>query len=165
MKLRNETKTSHWSRRSCWKFAGALPISGWRRGPNYPPSASLPKPCRSPNRRLWMPMTGWQPKGKSRPAGGRGFMSLEIFHRSYLAKVGPKTDRAIDPLWVSRQSLEAGDAVLKPGMWLASSFLDATRQSYAALCGPCRDRAIHFNGIWHTIWLYSLAGAPASADG
>ncbi len=41
-----------------------------------------------------------------------------------LAEVGPRLDRAVDPLWVSRQSLEAGEHVLKPGCgWLPASWM------------------------------------------
>jgi DNA-binding transcriptional MocR family regulator len=41
-----------------------------------------------------------------------------------LSKIGPKLDRVIDPLWVSRQSLEAGETVLKPGCgWLPASWM------------------------------------------
>ncbi|NGN43377.1 PLP-dependent aminotransferase family protein [Mesorhizobium sp. CGMCC 1.15528] len=41
-----------------------------------------------------------------------------------LAEIGPRLDRAVDPLWVSRQSLEAGDHVLKPGCgWLPASWM------------------------------------------
>lgn len=41
-----------------------------------------------------------------------------------LAEIGPRLDRAVDPLWVSRQSLETGPAVLKPGCgWLPSTWL------------------------------------------
>ncbi|QRY79293.1 PLP-dependent aminotransferase family protein [Pseudomonas sp. PDNC002] len=41
-----------------------------------------------------------------------------------LADVGPALDRSIDPLWISRQSLEAADTSLKPGCgWLPPSWL------------------------------------------
>ncbi len=41
-----------------------------------------------------------------------------------LAKVGATRDRNIDPLWIIRQSLEAGENELKPGCgWLPSSWL------------------------------------------
>jgi DNA-binding transcriptional MocR family regulator len=41
-----------------------------------------------------------------------------------LADAGPRLDRAIDPFWVSRQSLEAGNDVMKPGCgWLPPSWL------------------------------------------
>lgn len=41
-----------------------------------------------------------------------------------LAEIGPTLDRSIDPLWISRQSLEAADTSLKPGCgWLPPSWL------------------------------------------
>lgn len=41
-----------------------------------------------------------------------------------LADVAPRLDRAIDPFWVSRQALEGGEHVLKPGCgWLPPSWL------------------------------------------
>lgn len=41
-----------------------------------------------------------------------------------LSKIGPRQDRVVDPLWVSRQSLEAGENVLKPGCgWLPADWL------------------------------------------
>jgi DNA-binding transcriptional MocR family regulator len=59
---------------------------------------------------------------RSRP--GSGFYVVGQLAPLSLAEIGPKLDRAIDPLWVSRQSLEAADAVLKPGCgWLPASWL------------------------------------------
>lgn len=63
-----------------------------------------------------------------------------------LSEVGPKLDRAVDPFWVSRQSLEADADGLKPGCgWLPPSWLpqDAIRKALRSL---------------------SRAGAPALAD-
>ncbi|UEM04897.1 PLP-dependent aminotransferase family protein [Skermanella rosea] len=41
-----------------------------------------------------------------------------------LAELGPRLDRAVDPLWVSRQALDAGGDVLKPGCgWLPPSWM------------------------------------------
>lgn len=41
-----------------------------------------------------------------------------------LAEIGPKLDREVDPLWVSRQSLEAGERYLKPGCgWMPASWM------------------------------------------
>lgn len=58
----------------------------------------------------------------SRP--GSGFYVAPQLAPMQLSAVGPKLDRAIDPLWVSRQSLEADDAVPKPGCgWLPASWL------------------------------------------
>lgn len=41
-----------------------------------------------------------------------------------LAQIGPQLDRQVDPLWVSRQSLETDGSVLKPGCgWLPAQWL------------------------------------------
>lgn len=41
-----------------------------------------------------------------------------------LAEAGPRLDREVDPLWVSRQSLEMPDAAAKPGCgWLPPSWM------------------------------------------
>lgn len=58
----------------------------------------------------------------SRP--GSGFYVASQTAPLSLAEMGPKLDRAVDPFWVSRQSLEAGDGSLKPGCgWLPPSWL------------------------------------------
>jgi DNA-binding transcriptional MocR family regulator len=59
---------------------------------------------------------------RSRP--GSGFYVAGPLAPLSLAEIGPKLDRAVDPLWVSRQSLEADDDVLKPGCgWLPASWM------------------------------------------
>ncbi len=41
-----------------------------------------------------------------------------------LAEAGPSRDRAVDPFWVSRQSLDADETVMKPGCgWLPADFM------------------------------------------
>lgn len=53
-----------------------------------------------------------------------------------LSEIGPRLDRSIDPLWISRQSLEAGPGVLKPGCgWLPADWMpqDAVRRAMRAL--------------------------------
>lgn len=58
----------------------------------------------------------------SRP--GSGFYVAPQLQPMQLSAVEPKLDRAIDPLWVSRQSLEADDAVPKPGCgWLPAAWM------------------------------------------
>lgn len=58
----------------------------------------------------------------SRP--GSGFYVANQTAPLSLSEMSPKLDRAVDPLWVSRQSLEAGDSALKPGCgWLPPSWL------------------------------------------
>lgn len=55
---------------------------------------------------------------------GSGFYVAGHLAPLTLAELGPKLDHAIDPLWVSRASLEAGDDVLKPGCgWLPASWM------------------------------------------
>ncbi|MBW8907804.1 MAG: PLP-dependent aminotransferase family protein [Mesorhizobium sp.] len=59
---------------------------------------------------------------RSRP--GSGFYAAGQLAPLSLAEIGPRLDRAIDPLWVSRQSLEAGEDMLKPGCgWLPASWM------------------------------------------
>ncbi|AZO00147.1 PLP-dependent aminotransferase family protein [Mesorhizobium sp. M9A.F.Ca.ET.002.03.1.2] len=59
---------------------------------------------------------------RSRP--GSGFYAAGPLAPLSLAEIGPRLDRAVDPLWVSRQSLEAGHSVLKPGCgWLPASWM------------------------------------------
>ncbi len=53
-----------------------------------------------------------------------------------LAEIGPRLDREIDPFWVSRQSLETSERVLKPGCgWLPPGWLpeDALRRALRGL--------------------------------
>jgi DNA-binding transcriptional MocR family regulator len=76
----------------------------------------------------------------SRP--GSGFYVANQTAPLLVAEIGPKLDRAVDPFWVSRQSLEAGEQGLKPGCgWLPPSWLphDAVRRSLRTLArgDPC----------------------------
>lgn len=58
----------------------------------------------------------------SRP--GSGFYVANQTAPFSLAEAGPRRDRAVDPFWVSRQSLEAEAEDLKPGCgWLPPSWL------------------------------------------
>lgn len=59
---------------------------------------------------------------RSRP--GSGFYVESALSPLSLADIGPRLDREVDPLWVSRQSLEAGPDMLKPGCgWLPASWM------------------------------------------
>ena len=61
----------------------------------------------------------------SRP--GSGFYVAGPVAPLALTRIGPRLDREVDPLWVSRQALEADAAVLKPGCgWLPPSWLYET---------------------------------------
>jgi DNA-binding transcriptional MocR family regulator len=70
----------------------------------------------------------------SRP--GSGFYLASQAAPLSLAEIGPRLDRAVDPFWVSRQSLESSDGVLKPGCgWLPPSWLpeDSIRRALRGL--------------------------------
>ena len=59
---------------------------------------------------------------RSRP--GSGFYVSSPLAPLSLAEIGPRLDREVDPLWISRQSLDAGGEVLKPGCgWLPASWM------------------------------------------
>jgi DNA-binding transcriptional MocR family regulator len=74
--------------------------------------------------------------------------------------VEPKLDRAIDPLWVSRQSLEADDAVPKPGCgWLPPTWMP-NRASAKARCRRVAGRCIDA----HRLRRAARASAAAPAD-
>ncbi|QWW68830.1 PLP-dependent aminotransferase family protein [Rhizobium sp. WYJ-E13] len=70
----------------------------------------------------------------SRP--GSGFYVASQTAPLSLADIGPKLDRAVDPFWVSRQSLEAHESDLKPGCgWLPPAWLpeEAIRRTLRSL--------------------------------
>ncbi|RVU14881.1 PLP-dependent aminotransferase family protein [Methylobacterium oryzihabitans] len=59
---------------------------------------------------------------RSRP--GSGFYAAGPVPPPGLAEIGPRLDRAVDPFWVSRQSLDADAATPKPGCgWLPAEWM------------------------------------------
>ncbi|MCV9997562.1 PLP-dependent aminotransferase family protein [Pararhizobium sp. YC-54] len=67
---------------------------------------------------------------------GSGFYVASQAAPLALSEIGPKLDRAVDPFWVSRQSLDAGGSDLKPGCgWLPPSWLpeDGVRRALRTL--------------------------------
>ncbi|KAB7616328.1 PLP-dependent aminotransferase family protein [Amylibacter sp. SFDW26] len=55
---------------------------------------------------------------------GSGFYVTGHIPPLSLTDMGPKLDRAVDPFWVSRQSLETNETFLKPGCgWLPTSWM------------------------------------------
>src|SRR5580700_5662005 len=55
---------------------------------------------------------------------GSGFYVAGPTRPLSLAALGPQLDRAIDPLWLMRQSLQTGPDVLKPGCgWLPDAWM------------------------------------------
>ncbi len=71
---------------------------------------------------------------RSRP--GSGFYVAAPMAPLSLSDIGPRLDREVDPLWISRQSLDAGDTMLKPGCgWLPASWMphEALRRNLRSL--------------------------------
>ena len=63
-------------------------------------------------------------EGSIRARPGSGFYVAEAMPPLAIAHVGPKLDRAIDPLWISRQSLDRTDTLARPGCgWLPSDWM------------------------------------------
>ena len=55
---------------------------------------------------------------------GSGFYVAGKTRPLCLKEVGPQLDRAVDPLWITRQSMQAGPGLLKPGSgWLPSAWM------------------------------------------
>ncbi|MCP5158658.1 MAG: PLP-dependent aminotransferase family protein [Gammaproteobacteria bacterium] len=55
---------------------------------------------------------------------GSGFYVSGPIAPLTLSQIEPRLDREVDPLWISRQSLEAGTTLLKPGCgWLPASWM------------------------------------------
>lgn len=55
---------------------------------------------------------------------GSGFYVAGHLAPLSLADMGPRLERSVDPFWISRQSLEAGEEILKPGCgWLPPSWM------------------------------------------
>ena len=76
-------------------------------------------------------------EGLIRARRGSGFyVSATALPPLALAEDQPQRDRAVDPFWVSRQSLDADPAALKPGCgWLPADWMptDALRRALRAL--------------------------------
>ncbi len=67
---------------------------------------------------------------------GSGFFVTGQLPPLALSEIAPRLDREVDPLWVSRQTLEAGNEFLKPGCgWLPASWMpdDCIRRALRSL--------------------------------
>ncbi|TBV70963.1 PLP-dependent aminotransferase family protein [Pseudoxanthomonas winnipegensis] len=96
----------------------------------YPPGARLPS-VREQARRLGVSVSTvveayerLAAEGLVQPRAGSGFYVQGPVAPLALSGLGPRLDRQVDPLWLSRQSLEADPSVLKPGCgWLPPSWM------------------------------------------
>jgi DNA-binding transcriptional MocR family regulator len=63
-------------------------------------------------------------EGVVQPRRGSGFYVSGHLPPLSLADLAPRLDRAVDPLWISRQSLDAGAGTLRPGCgWLPPEWM------------------------------------------
>ncbi len=85
-------------------------------------------------------------EGVIAPRRGAGFYVAGRAPPLSVAAAGPRPEREVDPLWLTRNSLEAAPGALTPGGgWLPRSWMpeDALR---AALRQSARDMAVDFSG-------------------
>ena len=69
-------------------------------------------------------MTAWRPRAVIYPRRGSGFYVAESSEPFALSHVQPQRELEIDPLWVSRQSLDADPESPKPGCgWLPADWM------------------------------------------
>ncbi len=87
---------------------------------------------------------------------GSGFYVAAPATPLSLDPLGPRLEREVDPLWVSRQALESGDALLKPGCgWLPADWLphDSLRR---ALRAAARAEAVELEAYEEPLGLQPL---------
>lgn len=66
-------------------------------------------------------------EGVIQPRRGSGFYVAGHLPPFSLSDTGPRLDREVDPLWMTRQSLDANSSLLKPGCgWLPASWMPGT---------------------------------------
>ncbi|MFN8619204.1 MAG: PLP-dependent aminotransferase family protein [Chloroflexota bacterium] len=85
-----------------------------------------------------------------------------------LGERGPARDREVDPFWVSRQSLDADPATLKPGCgWLPADWLpgEAFRRAIRALARADDALMADYGPTRGALGLRRLLGARAAEEG
>jgi DNA-binding transcriptional MocR family regulator len=91
-----------------------------------------------------------------------------------LADIGPRLDRAVDPLWIARQSLDGGERLLTPGCgWMPADWMpDANiRRALRSLARDSRTSVVDYDmplGLpalrQHLAWRIAERGIDASPD-
>lgn len=77
---------------------------------------------------------------------GSGFYVADCTQPFAVSEVGPHVDRAIDPFWVSRQSLDANAETLKPGCgWLPADWMPVASMRRALRKLARADEALLFD--------------------
>ena len=82
-------------------------------------------------------------EGIIRARPGSGFYVAGPVAPLALSQIEPRLDREVDPLWISRQSLEAGTSLLMPGCgWLPASWMYESGMRRALRMAARADRAV-----------------------
>ncbi|MFG1345167.1 PLP-dependent aminotransferase family protein [Xanthobacter autotrophicus DSM 431] len=103
---------------------------------------------------------------RSRP--GSGFYVTGAVPPVALADVEPRLDRAIDPFWVSRQSLDAGPEMLRPGCgWLPPAWMPeaAIRRAMRALAKADGAQLTDYGATRGSLALRRLLVRQLAAEG
>lgn len=103
---------------------------------------------------------------RSRP--GSGFYVAGAVPPVALADVEPRLDRAIDPFWVSRQSLDAGPEMLRPGCgWLPPAWMPeaAIRRAMRALAKADGAQLTDYGATRGSLALRRLLVRQLAAEG
>ncbi|WP_198964038.1 PLP-dependent aminotransferase family protein [Bradyrhizobium sp. Y36] len=107
-------------------------------------------------------------EGLIRARRGSGFyVSQTIMPPLALAEAEPRRDREVDPFWVSRQSLDADDAVPKPGCgWLPASWMPEAglRRAIRALARTDADLLTDYGSTRGAVSLRRLLLARLAED-
>lgn len=78
---------------------------------------------------------------RARP--GSGFYVCGPVAPLALSQIGARVEREVDPLWISRESLEAGSALLKPGCgWLPAAWMHEQGMRRALRAAARADSAV-----------------------
>ncbi len=100
---------------------------------------------------------------------GSGFyISAPTLPRLALGTDDAKQDRSVDPFWVSRQSLDADPAVLKPGCgWMPADWMpaDALRRAFRAMARSADGALTEYGGTRGSLALRRLLLARFVEDG
>jgi DNA-binding transcriptional MocR family regulator len=103
---------------------------------------------------------------RSRP--GSGFYVAGALPVLALTDAEPKLDRAIDPFWISRQSLDAGPEMLRPGCgWLPADWMPHTaiRRAIRALARAEDSVLADYGGTRGSLALRRLLVRQFAAEG
>ncbi|MER0237635.1 PLP-dependent aminotransferase family protein [Fulvimarina sp. MAC8] len=85
-----------------------------------------------------------------------------------LREVEPQLDRAVDPLWVSRQSLDSGHGTVRPGCgWLPADWMpeDAIRRAMRSLAKAENSLLADYGPARGSLELRSLLARQFAAEG